>query len=340
MNKKLIAVAVAAAFAAPMAASADATIYGAIHTSVQFNDLEGQNVTIQDNVTVESNDGALGIKGSEDLGNGLTAVYKIEANFAGDDGSLPSTLDEVWVGLSGGWGTAAIGRDDHPYKNVLNATGYNPNGDKITDLDAMNDRVGAVGFRQLTADNAIVYISPNFSGFSGTAALVAVEGSGAPGSTTNDGFDAYSIGANYAGGGLKAGLAWEDIDISNPNAETAWVLGASYTFGGFTIGGAYEEQEDVVALGGPGSEAKTWGLSGTYAFGNNVIGVNYVSEDQDNPAGVEIGDIEGWGLTAAHNMSNRTQVYAAYADSENDVTGGRAAGDEDQRFSLGVIHSF
>lgn len=340
MNKKLIAVAVAAAFAAPMAASADATIYGAIHTSVQFNDLEGQGVTVTDNVEVVGNDGALGIKGSEDLGNGLKAVYKIEANFASDDGTLPGTLDEVWVGLAGGFGVVAIGREDHPYKNVLNASGYNPNGDKITDMDAMNDAVGAVGFRQLTTSNAVLYITPNFSGFSGQAAIVAIEGSGAPGSTTNDGFDAYSLGANYAGGGLKVGLAYEDIDVSNVVAETAWVLGASYTFGGFTVGGAYEQQDDVVALGGNGSEAKTWGLSGTYAFGNNVVGVNYVSESQDNPAGVEIGDIEGWGLTAAHNMSNRTQVYAAYADSENDVTGGRAAGDEDQRFSLGVIHSF
>ncbi len=354
MNKKLIAVAVAAAFAAPMAASADATIYGDIHTSVQFTDAELDGDTVQDNATVEGNDGALGIKGSEDLGNGLKAIYKIEANLNPDDGSLPDTLDEVWVGLAGSWGAVAIGRDDHPYKDALNATGYNPFGDKIVDMDSVSDGLGGVGFRQETTSNAVKYISPNFSGFSFTGAIVAPEGTDATGDDLNSGFDVYSLGANYAGGGLKVGIAYEDIDAfqsSAPNdGPSSWVIAGSYTFGGLTVGAAYEDTDDAAQfanLAYVAEEVETWGVSVNYVFGNNEIGAMYVSEEQSNVGGgPEDADIDSWGITAAHNLSNRTQVYIAYADSENKgnaaavAANPRADADDATAWAIGVIHSF
>jgi predicted porin len=335
-----------------MAASADATIYGAIHTSVQFNDVEANNTTIQDNITVEANDGALGIKGSEDLGNGLKAVYKIETNFDTESGGTTFTTDEVWVGLSSGWGTAAIGRDDHPYKNAINATGYNPFGDKILDMDANSQNIGGVGFRQATADNAIAYISPNFSGFSFTGAIVAPEGNGADDPLNdglNDSFDAYSLGANFKAGGLKLGVGYEDIDVRDGEDDvSAWFVGGSYTFGAFMVGAAYEQQEDATAnaLGTSYAvgDVDTLGISATFTFGNNVIGANYVMEEQDDVEATFGGggdiDIDSWGVDFTHNLSNRTAVYAAYAQAEHDGDGVDGNDADDDRFALGVIHSF
>jgi predicted porin len=369
MNKKLIAAAVAAVFAAPMAASADATIYGAIDTAIGFNDIEGAGAVVQDNVTVDGIDGALGIKGSEDLGNGLKAIYKIETNFAGDNGKIGGSdgdyafeMDEVWVGRSSNWGTAAIGREDHPYKNAINATGYNPFGDKILDMDANSSLVGGRAFRQQTADNAILYISPNISGFSFQGALVAPEGNGLSGADSdgiNKGFDAYSLGANFTLGGLKLGAGYEDIDVSKDEKDVrAYFVAGSYAIGGFTLGAAYEQtKDDNVSLSGLTGDSSdrysykkgsSFGLSGTYTFGNNVIGANYVAEEQKDPTGagspssipVDLGSkikIDSWGLDFSHNLSNRTQVYAAYAEAEHkgDVTKA-----EDKRFALGVVHSF
>jgi predicted porin len=358
MNKKLIAVAVAAAFAAPMAASADATIYGDIHTSVQFTDAELNNTTVQDNIEVVGNDGALGIKGSEDLGNGLKGIYKFEINFGGDDGSISGTADEVYVGLASSWGAVAIGRDDHPYKDALNASGYNPFGDKILDLDAVSSDLGGMGFRQETTSNAVKYISPNWSGFSFTGAIVAPEGSGATGDPLNDSFDAYSLGANYAGGGLKVGVAYENIDVfQNADGPKSWVIAGSYTFGGLTVGAAYEQTDDAAQfttnnatnLNFVAEEVETLGLSVNWVFGNNEIGGMYVMEEQSDIGASGSGlnaDIDSWGITAAHNLSNRTQVYVAYADSENDGTPAavganpRAIWDDASAFSLGVVHSF
>jgi predicted porin len=355
MNKKLIAVAVAAAFAAPMAASADATIYGAIDTGVQFTTVKGPGGKQQDNTTLESYDGALGIKGSEDLGNGMKAIYKVDWDFVGDDGNSASTagenlaftMDEVWVGLATEYGVVALGKEDHPYKNALNATGYNPFGDRVLDMDkGIGNSLGTLGFRQATADNAILYISPDFSGFSFTGAIVAAEGAGVSNAagTSQDGFDAYSLGANYSGGGLKVGIGYEDIDTRiGVDDVSAWFIAGSYTFGDFKVGAAYEKQEDAalstVPVATDTDEVETFGLSATYTMGKNQFGLMYTSEEQENFGGTKSAEIDYWGINFAHNLSSRTQVYASYAEAEDDlVTAGTAK--EADAFAVGIVHSF
>jgi predicted porin len=92
MKKSMLALAVAAALAAPLAAQADTILYGSARVSVDFND-----ETVPDGVTVDpatgnlqlettdvsywdvvNNDSRLGVMGNEDLGGGLSAVYQYE----------------------------------------------------------------------------------------------------------------------------------------------------------------------------------------------------------------------------------------------------------------------
>jgi predicted porin len=369
MNKKLIAVAVAAAFAAPMAASADATIYGSIHTSVEGNKTKnGAGQKINDNWDVIGNDGQLGIKGSEDLGNGLKALYKIEVNLDTSGGDLASqsqapvaTWDEVWVGLSGGWGTALIGREDTPYKTFMDSAGVDILGDSIVDVDNMLVGVGAGGFERFTANGAIAYVSPNFSGFTFGAAIIpgaqepAVPGGGinVDGLNVKDGFaDHYSLGANFVAGGLKVAGAYEKkvpVIGVNPGAvlpasdfsdQKVWGVGASYDFGAFFVGAKYEDEKNFGW--GNNVDAKRFALSGKYSFGNNAIGVVY-GEDETKANSVVENDAKGWGVFAEHNLSNRTKVYVAYNDAEDkkaDTTVDDTDGAEERAFAVGVIHSF
>ena len=82
MNKTLIAMAVAGLMAAPMAAQADATVYGKIHVSIDSGDTGGQDLA-PDNASGlywQSNSGRVGVKGSEDLGGGLSAIWQFESN--------------------------------------------------------------------------------------------------------------------------------------------------------------------------------------------------------------------------------------------------------------------
>jgi predicted porin len=358
MNKKLIAAAIAAVVAAPAVSAADTTLYGKAHVSVQSNDTGSS-----DNYTATSNASRLGVKGSEDLGDGLKAIFGYEMGYDITDGGAngPVSARNAFVGMAGGFGTLLVGRHDTPAKVAFYAAGNDLLGDSVIDFNK-------IGFTEVRTDNAIAYISPNFSGFTVAAAVVPGEQSGNPttlaaastitgdfgmtitipagqvNANASDGIaDAYSLGLMYAGGGLKASVGYEVLgDSYNIAGTTAdhkmWQLGASYTFGDFQIGAQYEDTSDYGTISG--LDKTVWGIAGKANFGNNYIIANYGNADYDM-SGTGSDDVDTFGIAVGHVFSKRTQVYAAYANSD----GGSAASPigldyERTNFSLGMIHSF
>ena len=370
-TKKLIAAAIAAVVAAPAVSAADTTLYGRAHIDVR-SESNGK----VDNYTVNSNTSIIGIKGSEDLGDGLKAVFKYELGYdmadTDKDGALgalaggksPLSGRDAYVGLSGGFGTVIAGRSSTPAKIAWYAAGNDHMGDTIADFNE-------VGFTEFRVDNAIAYISPSFSGFTVAGAIVPGEQKGtvaattslvlkkdqvipghgtssAAGAANNDGIaDHYSIGLMYAGGGLKASLGYEKV------AEVAHVIfkgivrttdakmvqaSASYTFGDFTIGGSYEKSSDLMTV--KGLDKKVWGISGKANFGNNYVAANYGTADFDAGA-VGSDDYTTFAIGVGHKFSKHTQVYAAYSNRD----GGGAASPIElnvdySAFALGMIHTF
>jgi predicted porin len=217
----------------------------------------------------------VGVKGSEDLGSGLKAVYQVEfgVQLADTNGNVASGSDNVtmrnsFVGLAGDWGTFLVGRHDTPLKI---STGK-------LDLfgDTMADYNGTVGFQDIRADNAIAYISPSFSGLSFAAATVAPGGTFLGGQNINaDSLaEAYSLALIYKNGPWYASAAYEAIgkemymdsatsaagsagclngDGSQTltcayvdNDFTKWRLGLGILdWNGFTLTAVYEQQDDI-----------------------------------------------------------------------------------------------
>ena len=355
MNKKLIAAAIAAVVAAPAVSAADTTLYGRAHIDVR-SESNGK----VDNYTVNSNSSIIGIKGSEDLGDGLKAVFKYELGYdmadtdkAGALGALaggasPLSGRDAYVGLSGGFGTVIVGRSSTPAKIAWYAAGNDHMGDTIADFNE-------VGFTESRVDNAIAYISPSFSGFTVAGAIVPGEQNGTAaanaGADNNDGIaDHYSIGLMYAGGGLKASLGYEKVadaaDIAGVTTDAKMVqASASYTFGDFTIGGSYEKSSDLMTM--KGQDKKVWGISGKANFGNNYVAANYGTADFDmGAAGSD--EYPTYAIGVGHKFSKRTQVYAAYSNRD----GGGATNPiimaatpinpkvDYSAFALGMIHTF
>ncbi|WP_089730002.1 porin, partial [Candidatus Thiosymbion oneisti] len=224
MNRKLISLAVAAAVTAPAAALADATLYGKAHVSIDWFDIKeidykgwGLNRgRIGKGATRASR---LGVKGSEDLGGGLKAIYQVEfgiplaneRNYHIADGEFNTSSGETglemrdsYVGLKGDFGTFFVGRHDTPlHVSTVPLEMFD---------DTMADYAGTVGFDDIHADNIITYITPSFSGFQFTAATI-------PGSaSTRDGLrnrksdslaEAYSLAATYGNGPWYASAAYE-----------------------------------------------------------------------------------------------------------------------------------
>ena len=357
MNKKLIAAAVAAAVSAAPAAFAESTVYGKLHSSVDAIDYETSN---QDNYEVQSRSSRLGFKGSEDLGNGLKAIYQIElsVNAGGgcdgqgcNDSFLGDSTRNTFVGLAGNWGTFLVGRHDTPAKMAFYASGNERLGDSVIDLNLGNNLTGdpnpnqPIGvFHEYRADNIITYISPSFSGFSVVGAVIPGEDDDVSGS--RDGIaDDWSVGGMYTGNGLKAsmGYASYDVDAPPPSANLddyeVLQLGASYTMNNYSVGAEYEDTKN---LGGvKDTDYEAWAVTGKATFGNNAVSVVYTGAEVDASGKVDDLDREGWGLAAEHNFSKRTKVYAAYASGEVDYDSASPNSDEDNDvFSLGMIHNF
>ena len=339
MNKKLIAAAIGAAVVAAPSAFAESVVYGKMHTSVNMND---SSVANSDNYTVTSNASRLGFKGSEDLGNGLKAIYQIEFGISSDGGPAqtnPNTgprtpIDNqrnTFIGLAGDWGTVVVGRHDTPAKIAFYASGNERLGDSILDL---NSGVAGV-FTEVRASNAIAYVSPSFAGFTAAAAIVPGEETGA--NSSNNLADHASFGVMYSGFGLKASVGYEILDdqaLGGSGKDQEMIqAGASYTFNNFSVGAQYETDDNRGAVTNADYEA--WCLTAKATFGNNAVSAIYTTSESKNPAGVTTSDTDGWGLAAEHNFSKRTKVYVAYATEDEDV------GNSDQdSFSIGMIHDF
>ena len=131
MNKKLIATAMGLAMAGGMSlATADVKLYGQLDVSIDSIDVDGG----IDDVNMGANRSAVGFKGSEDLGNGLEAFFKVEYQVDVDDAGTAPGLGEddtteggdsdgwkardTYIGLKGeSWGKLTFGTMSTAYKS-------------------------------------------------------------------------------------------------------------------------------------------------------------------------------------------------------------------------------
>jgi predicted porin len=347
MKKSLIALAVASAVAAPaFAATSNVDVYGTVRMSVENVDAPaGDTFTITDRVS------RIGFKGSEDLGGGLKAIWQIEQQINATGSPLSDTnaitatsvssggitttttgthpagafggagMRNTFVGLSGGFGTALIGRHDAPYKLGGSADLF---GDTAADAQQSRGIIGSGNF-DLRVNGTIAYVSPTWSGFHFAVATV-------PGETAiADGLmDAYSLVGVYANGPLKATLSYQmhDKDILAAAAdESAWKANVGYKMGDLSFGATYEKQDNVAGTAGRDKDA--WLVSAAYAMGPITLKAQFGDRDDD----VAANDLERWTIGADYALSKRTGVYALYnADDANGV--------DTDTFSVGINHSF
>lgn len=311
--KKLLTIAIAAAVAAPMAVSADTTIYGLIDNALTHND-DGTN----ESWDIEKGNGTsrLGVKGSEDLGNGMKAIFQYEwATESTEGGSTTVGLGTRlgYVGLSGGFGTVAIGRQWTPYYGAVGKT------------NIMN--APSAGFRNnlntYRTGNALAYMTPNMNGFSAALAFVIDEAGGAD---TEDTVDAVNLALKYDNGPLSVGFGYHGAEANSAANASAtdldqWGLSGKYNFGNFAVIGSYEDRDFGAA------DADAWTLAAEAYFGNNTLRAMY---GETEVAGF---DTDSWAIGVQHNFSKRTRVYAEYADMDN-------GGADASEFALGLRHDF
>lgn len=343
--KKILAIAIASAFAAPaFAATSNVDVYGALGISVE--DTNGENVSMQ----VTDRQSRIGFKGSEDLGGGLKAIWQIEqaisTSAGGQDGvgGAGFANRNSFVGLSGGFGTVLMGRHDTPYK-LTTAGKLDMFADTMGDVNAVGNMAtagcgGATGKSCATdlilarhdarPGNAVAYMSPNFSGLSFAAAIVAGQDANA------DNVDGTSLAATYENGPLYVAGGWQKLEstvfgssgTTAANAETdAWKIGAGYTFGNFKVGAVYE---DVNYKPNTVADRDSWYVNGAYNMGAITLKGQYGQRDNAGTAA----DGKKYTLGADYALSKRSSTYVLYDSNKTDGLS-RLNG-----WALGMRHSF
>jgi len=329
MKKSLIALAVAGAFAAPaFAASSNVDIYGKLRMSVDYIDSDLNSAAVW---KINDQVSRIGVKGSEDLGGGMKAVWQIEqqlnavnAPMTSADGAFGGgTMRNTFVGLSGGFGTVLVGRHDTPYKLGGSADVFV---DTAADAQNANGIIGSGNF-DLRVSGTVAYVSPDFSGFHFAVATVPGEATTAAGtgSPAANGFaDAYSVVGVYNNGPLNASLAYEDHnDIKD---ESAWKANIGYAFGDLKVGATYEDQSDV---DGAGKGRTAWLVSAVYGMGP----ISLMAQYGDRNADVDANDLTRWTVGVGYALSKRTNTYFAYNSDD-------ANGKNTDTFTLGINHDF
>jgi predicted porin len=357
MNKNFSTAALGLALAGGMGlASADVQLYGQIDVSIDAFDQDSITVNGvrvqegQDDVNMNSNTSAIGVKGGEDLGNGLEAFFKVEyqTDVVNDDDGDGWTGRDQYIGLGHEMvGKLALGtmstaykaqsaKIDPFYRTSLEARG-------VGLQSALHRGKGEEG--QGRATNTVGYASPNWAGFGlrGTYTLDSDENDG-PGGTKEDD-DPWSAGLSYSGlGGLYAFVSY--VTTNSSGDDDATQIGAQYSFGAFEVHGIYEMDGGLITLrqygsadpgsntAGSGDGADIWSVGGSWTIGNNVVGFDYGQGDEADDNTVVVDDYASWRIVAAHMFSDRTMLYGGYANVDPD------AGGETDLFSLGARHKF
>ena len=112
MKKRFLVAAMAATLVSPLAAQADATVYGNVHLSIDSFDSDAEGPTMN------SRTSAIGVKGKEDLGGGMSAIFKLEFQVDPDERNKSITDRDQWVGLKGAMGTFKFGTMSNNYKQM------------------------------------------------------------------------------------------------------------------------------------------------------------------------------------------------------------------------------
>lgn len=360
MNKSLIALAVAGVCASS-AAMAAVDFYGQANVSYDVINNDAN----RDSMGVGSNASRFGLKGSEDLGGGLAAIWQIENQIAIGSGlggtenpgsQTQLAFRDTFAGLkSSSLGTLRLGRFDTPYKMATRGM------DMFHNTIADNRSLMGLG-HDVRASNSVGYNSLNYAGFSVAAQYFGDQGGTAPGfntpvfGTANTLFntnEGVSVAAMYDSGPFYATAAYQSVSngLSNTNISTdAWKLGLGYSVAAFAINGVYEKIDPRTGPGG----ARAWYLSGKYNVTSaDAIKLAYANVDNHVNDAPNSG-AKQYSVGYDHKMSNRTTLYALYTKLDNDSNAGYqmgwnssgtsisngAMGNSPSAFSLGMKHSF
>ena len=376
MKKTWVALAVAGAFVAGTAqAQSSVTLYGIVDVNYMWQEVPTNVGTTAAPRVVQESFSAInsghqsgsrwGLRGSEDLGGGMKAIFTLEGGFGTDTGTLGQSSAsapngrlfgrQAWAGISTGMGAVVAGR----LATFSSGTGsfdmFGRADPFLTGFGLASLGSTFISANALRVDNAVAYQSPKFAGFQGGIGYTTrTDGAEQVPSGLNT--SAFISAVNWEAGPFWVSLTYDEANRDNAPKQKHIQLGATFDLGPVRLHGAYADQSNITAIpnsfGGNGQfvvlpagfdyDNNAYMLGLTWTVGAFKVFGSYQVSDADSRTvnGVRFEpDYNIYGVGATYNLSRRTNLYASYAarDADGTLVGNNF---NYKQLALGVRHLF
>lgn len=338
MKKSLLALAVLGAFAGAASAQSSVTLYGRV-------DLSAAKDSGTDNKSLQNGSGSrLGVRGVEDLGGGLSAIFNIEHRFNADTGTQ-SDSSKFWfgrsiVGLQGDWGSVVLGREyTVPFSFSQNAwdpwghdtvvsTRVNVNGGSGANVGGTAGLTRLGGIAKARNDNSITY-KFSAAGFSAGAQIAEATDSGAGIALPNR---PWNVGGRYMAGPIDVAVAYESTGAEDANGkEKILSVDGSYNFGVVKIGAYFAKG---YAVGNYDRRSAAGFVTVPLGAGElRMIGGRVWEDDNVGGSGYDTLNTLG-GIGYHYSLSKRTVVYADFVRNTGTYVVSKNG------YDVGIKHNF
>ncbi|MBR9912400.1 MAG: porin [Gammaproteobacteria bacterium] len=312
MKKALLPLAIAALMPATVLAAGpiDGKVYGKVNVSVVQAD-DGDDSVWE----LNSNASRIGFSGKTQLNEDLSVIYKLEYETSVDDGEKDDqTFNQrnIYLGLTGGFGTLLAGKHDTPTKLAQNK------------IDLFNDLEGDIKNTfegENRESNIVMYTTPELGGFAATLAVVASEGDDIDGDgQEDDGFDGTSIALSYTADSIYLALT-NDQDIDGMDNLMRAV--AQFNIADLQLGLMYQDAEKH-----NGYEEDGYFFSAQYTIGKVALNAQYGETEGDGNH-----EEETLSFGADYKLGKATKAFAFYTANEDN-------GADEDYFGIGLEHKF
>ena len=287
--------------------AADVDLYGKANLSLQSSD-EGEGSFSE----VKSNASRIGLKGTHDLGEGLTVIYKAEfqVDLDGDSESGDSITDRnQYIGLAGSFGEVLLGKNDTMLKQSQG---------KVDLFSDLNGDIKNLWKGENRMADTVSYKSPKFNDFQVGVTYIAED--------SVDAEDGVSIAVFYGDAKLKkskifASLA-VDSEVKGYDVTRATVQGK---VAGIVLGAMVQTQEKIDGSG----EMDGFMVSAKYKMDKVTFKGQYQAanfEDGDDKSGITLG--------ADYSLAKSTKLYTFYTSFDMD------SGEDQNYLAAGIEYNF
>lgn len=330
MKKTLLAAALMAGFAGIAQAETSVTLYGVLDTGIGYERIKDSNTGLKATKTGMFNGNQAGnrwgLKGSEDLGNGLRATFQLESGFNLTDGEQAQGGRlfgrHATVGLAGdSWGQIDFGRQTTVGSRFfvdVHGQYWGATGSTLTFNAQDTNRI----------DNSVVYVTPNYSGFQfGAGYSFNANGdqdykiSGVK--DTNQ--RVFTTGLRYANGPMAVALTYDQVrlqdaaNLSNYKNANTWSLSGSYDFDVVAVSLAFGQDFDGRGSNGYNNrfyekdyDYNNYSIALAVPVGEGKLSAQYGYKQTRKEAKRDAAQAnqQQYSIAYSYPLSKRTNVYA------------------------------